>query len=264
MCVVEQRVHGVGAEERHCNPVKILERLLVVFFRFLLKLGELVFILKDDFVANKVGGGDDADVDHACDLPRLEENTESLSDKDHPGGVLVVVKEVEEDDGLHEDVGEDSAHTDADVVLLVAPVGDVVLEGEHFEDAVQDGDENGGTEKVDVGVNEYALEFFELRAGAGGLTERRVGVVGGLLERVIHRSEDLELKERHWEDVDVQRNRTDTVVRGLLGVHGKSQNVRHSAVELNHMVLQLPELVVVDDRVIPTILPTLVTSIGLL
>lgn len=57
------------------------------------------------------------------DFPGLDEDAHALAEEDHPRGAVAVVEEVEEDDGLHEDVGEDGADGDADVVFFVAPVG---------------------------------------------------------------------------------------------------------------------------------------------
>lgn len=187
MGIVQQAVGRVSGEQRDGDPVEVFKGLLVVFLCFLLEGRELVFVFEGDAVRDDAVDGADLDIDHAGDFPGLEDDAEALAEEDHPGGALGVVEEVEEDDGLHEDVGEDGAHADADVVFLVAPVGDVVFEGEHFEDGVQEGDDGGGPEEVDVGFDEDTLELFELGAGVGRTANARLrgllfegGIEGGV------------------------------------------------------------------------------------
>jgi len=101
-----------------------------------------VFVFEDDTVREEGARrrGSDAHVHSFSDLPRFNGDAYALAEEDHPGRVLVVVHEVEENDALHEDVCEDGAHTRAHIVFLLAPVRDVVLEGKHFEDHVQHAD----------------------------------------------------------------------------------------------------------------------------
>jgi hypothetical protein len=47
---------------------------------------------------------------------------------------------------LHDDVGEDGADRDTDIVLLLAPVTDVALERKKLEDHVQNTDDGGCAE----------------------------------------------------------------------------------------------------------------------
>ena len=47
-------------------------------------------------------------------------------------------------------------------------MADVGFEGEHFEDHVQDADEDGGAEEVDVSVEENFLDHFKLASVAAG------------------------------------------------------------------------------------------------
>ena len=67
--------------------------------------------------------GTQSNIDGLCDLPKLKDNAEALTEKNHPRSVFIVVKQVEKDDSLHEDVGEDGTDGDADVVFFVTPVG---------------------------------------------------------------------------------------------------------------------------------------------
>lgn len=81
---------------------------------------------------------------------------------------------------MHEHVCEDSAYADADVVFLVAPVRDVVFEGEHLEDSMQERDDGGGSQEIYVGFDENTLEFFELSTSVGGTA--KAGLRGLLFE----------------------------------------------------------------------------------
>jgi len=125
MAVIQQAIHRIRPQQRYRNHIQIPERDLVVLLRLLLRLTQLMLILKGDSVREprirrRVS---DTHVDGLGDLPGFDEDAHALAEEDHPGGAVAVVEEVEEDDGLHEDVGEDGADGDADVVFFVAPVG---------------------------------------------------------------------------------------------------------------------------------------------
>ena len=55
-------------------------------------------------------------------LPSLEDDSESLACKNHPGCVLTVVRQVQEDDGLHENIGQNGTDRGPNHVFLFAPV----------------------------------------------------------------------------------------------------------------------------------------------
>lgn len=63
------------------------------------------------------------DVDRLCNLPGFDEDSHALAEENHPGCTVAVIDEVEEDDSLHKDIGKDGAYADADIVLLVFPMG---------------------------------------------------------------------------------------------------------------------------------------------
>jgi len=83
-----------------------------------------VLVLEGHFVRKPRSclGGPNTDIDHFRDFPGFQEDTHPLTEENHPGGTVAVVHQIKEDDGLHEDVGEDRADRDADVVLLMAPM----------------------------------------------------------------------------------------------------------------------------------------------
>jgi hypothetical protein len=125
-------------QDRRTAPRNVAERELVKLLRLLLVLAEDVLVLDRELVrqARPRRALDHLDVDRFRNLPRLDREPDGAREEDGRVGLFGRVDEVEEDDGLGKDVGEDGADRDADEFLLVAPVRDVARKGEEFE-AVQ-------------------------------------------------------------------------------------------------------------------------------
>ena len=126
--VVDQAVSGVGEQKGHGYDVQVAEGNLIVLLGLLLSLGELMLVLEDDHIGQegepRVGRGRaQANVDGLGDLPKLQQNTESLTGQNHPRCVLAVVHEVQENNSLHEDICQNSADRGTDDILLLTPVG---------------------------------------------------------------------------------------------------------------------------------------------
>jgi len=127
MGFILERVASVGEKEGDSNHVEIFEGYGIVFFGLLFRLGENLFVFEGDAVGDQGvrGCGADADVDDSRDFPQLDEDAHSLGEENHPAGVLIVVQQVEEDDTLHEDISENRADRNSNIVLLVSIVADV-------------------------------------------------------------------------------------------------------------------------------------------
>ena len=237
--VVEQGVDGVGDEEGHGNHVQVFEGNLIVLFGLLLDLGSHVLVFKNNGVGEQRArsGGTDANIGCLGDLPGFNSNTHTLAEENHPGRVFVVVHEVQENDGLHKDVGNNGPDRGTNVVLLLAPVLDVVLEGKHLEDHVEDGDNGCDTEEVRVAVDQDLLEHLHLRSIATSwcrLTGSGSGSLGAQV--LVDRGKQIELPVGQVIEIDVQWQSLDSIV------------------ELDHLLLELPEGVGVEDGVIPAML----------
>jgi hypothetical protein len=198
--LVHQRVSCVCQEKRDGDHAHVLEGDLVVLISLFLGLRQLVLVLEYyDIREDAAEAGvrtrlANTNIDSLGNLPELNRNAHTLTEENHPRGVLVIVKEIEEDDGLHDNVGEDGADRHTNVVLLLAPVTDITLERKQLEDHVQDTDDRGRAEQVHVGVEEDFLEHLHFTAIATtwrGLTLR--GLASGLLHALIHRSHYTEL-----------------------------------------------------------------------
>jgi len=96
-------------QERNASNVHVLESNLIVLFGLLFSLGQLLLVLESDSVREERSRSTrtDANVDNSGDLPELNDDTNDLRAQNHPAGVLRVVEEVQEDDSLHENIGQD-------------------------------------------------------------------------------------------------------------------------------------------------------------
>ena len=105
MCFIFETVARVRKEKGHGDHVHVAKGDSVVFLGLLFRVAELVLVFKGNAVKPEgVWGITDADVNYGGDFPELEHDAHSLREEDHPTGVVVVVKEIEEDDALHENV----------------------------------------------------------------------------------------------------------------------------------------------------------------
>lgn len=97
MRLVEQAVRRVRSQERHGDNIEVAESDLIILFGFLLRLRELVLVLKDNHIGEerKERPGrrrPHADVDRLRDFPRLQKYTESLTSENHPRRIFAVVE----------------------------------------------------------------------------------------------------------------------------------------------------------------------------
>ena len=127
MRLVHQTVHGIPTQKRDSEDIQPAEGDFIVLLGFLLSFGELVLVLKHNHIREERKErsgwwGSQADVDRLGDLPRLQEDSKTLAGENHPGSVLTVIQEIQENDCLHEDVGKDGADRSSNHVLLLAPV----------------------------------------------------------------------------------------------------------------------------------------------
>lgn len=129
---------------------------------------------------------------------------------------------------------------------------DIVFEGEHLEDSVQKRDDGGGPQKVYVSFDEDALEFFELGAGVGRAA--KAGLCGLLLERGIEGGVYLEFPVGRRGEVDVHGKGSKSGIsideEERWGVRAHSLD---SAVDFDHVFLQQPKIIDVENRIIPPI-----------
>lgn len=139
MGVVDERVDGVGNQQGDGGNVHVLEGDFVVFLGLLLSLVELVLVFQHDPVREQGAwcGWAYADVDNGGDLPEFDKDAYDLGTENHPAGVLGVVQEIQENDSLHEDVGQDGAHGNTDIVLLLAVVSNVGTKGESLKNQMR-------------------------------------------------------------------------------------------------------------------------------
>lgn len=121
-------------------------------------------------------------------------------------GIFVVVHEVEKNYALHEYVSEDRADGDTDVVLLVAVMADIGFEGKHLEDHVQNADNDGGTQEIDIRVKDNLFDHLEL---ASIPTSRWClalsSLSGSLLGSFINTGDHAEFPVGEVVEVDVER-----------------------------------------------------------
>lgn len=115
MRIVDQTIHSIPTQKRDSKDVQPAEGDLIIFLSLLLGLSELVLIFKHNHIREerKERSGwwwAQADIDRLGDLPRFQEDSETLAGKDHPGSVLTVIQEVQEDNRLHENVGKNGAN----------------------------------------------------------------------------------------------------------------------------------------------------------
>lgn len=110
--LIVQRVDAVGDQERNTSNVHVLEGNLVVLLSLLLSLSQLLLVLEGDSVREEGSrcARTDSNIDNRSNLPEFNNYAHNLTSQDHPASVLRVVKEVQEDDGLHENIGQDGAN----------------------------------------------------------------------------------------------------------------------------------------------------------
>ncbi|KAI6757574.1 hypothetical protein HG531_003399 [Fusarium graminearum] len=148
----------------------------------------------------------------------------SVVDANHPAGVLRVVKEVQEDDGLHKDIGQDGADRDTNIVLLLAIMGNVGSKSKGLENHMQNANHYGDTEQVRVRVQENFLDHFDFGAIA---TARERTAEGGLPSSLLgvglHGGHELELPACQVVEINAKRKLLNGIVKkGHLLASGKT------------------------------------------
>ena len=80
-----------------------------------------MFIFESDSVRNqRIWRWAYSNIDCFCNLPGFENDTHALTEQNHPRSTIAVIHEVQENDELHEYVGQNCPNGDADVVFLIA------------------------------------------------------------------------------------------------------------------------------------------------
>ena len=111
MLVVQQRVDGVTAQYGHGAVSDVAKGQLVVYLRLTFVRGEDVFIMEFDVIRKKASiRSYYFDVHRFCYFPRFNQQSNALTKENHPAGVFIIIHKVQENNHLHDAVGNNGAN----------------------------------------------------------------------------------------------------------------------------------------------------------
>ena len=112
--LVHQAVDSVGTQKRDSENIEPAESNFIILLGLLLSVGEFVLVFEYHDVGQEGKEGSrrrwsQANIDRLRDLPSLQKDPEPLACKNHPRRIFAVIHQVQENNRLHEDIGQNGA-----------------------------------------------------------------------------------------------------------------------------------------------------------